>query len=770
MKVALVIGPTYREGSGVTPLYYARNDALALGKALRDVCGFARVTVLAGAGGGSSGAATRDAIIDQLERVADGDDEISHFVFAFSGHGRMRRIDTGEHYFLLPADARASNPGTFLDLATIRLSLERLLKRWPAALITVLLDCCRNDPDAGKGDVDNPLPLDWAKDLRIEPLAAARSGSSAALSTINACSPGERAYEYPQKQRGAFFHYFIEGIEQRHWQPGSLTVQDAFRYARDQLARDTRFPQTPTIELADSPRPAYLAELGSRALAAPPRRPWRAAGAGALVASVAALALYVERWPWLDGQICAWAPARCTPAESLIVSLSSRLHAAEARAGEIERARGQAEAELAAARAAATQAAQRAAQAEAVAVEAARARDAAQAEARQAAARAGAAEGSDAAGRAAREALGRAVAEAQTRAEAADRAKAAAETTARAAMTDATAARQAATEAASRQQAAEQRAATAATETAGLRRELEAARAEAVRLGQALTASEAAGREKDARIAELTRSRPAAPPPVPGTAPAAASGYPVPVGQSFRDCADCPEMVVIPAGRFLMGSPENEPGRRSNEGPQREVVVSRPLAVGKFEVTFAEWDACVAAGACRHRPGDQGWERGRQPVINVSWGDAQQYVRWLSGRTGRGYRLLTEAEWEYAARAGTTTPYSFGSAISPSQANFWQSGLNRTREVGSFAANRFGLHDMHGNVWEWVEDCYRDSYAGAPSDASQAVTSGGCSARVLRGGSWINDPQVLRAALRDWDSSGNRSGSIGFRLARTPGG
>ena len=250
------------------------------------------------------------------------------------------------------------------------------------------------------------------------------------------------------------------------------------------------------------------------------------------------------------------------------------------------------------------------------------------------------------------------------------------------------------------------------------------------------------------------------------------SGFPVAVGQVFRDCPDCPEMVVIPSGRFTMGSPQSERGRSAHEGPQREVVVREPLAVGKFEVTFGEWDACVSAGGCSHRPSDSGWGRGRQPVMNVSWEDAQQYVRWLSSRTGRTYRLLTEAEWEYAARGGTRTPYSFGGSISPRQANFGNN-VGRAQSVGSYPANRFGLHDMHGNVWEWVEDCYRASYSGAPADASVHVTTGasGC-LRVVRGGSWFSDPEDLRSADRIVQPPGDRGlfvGFNGFRVARTPG-
>ena len=262
-------------------------------------------------------------------------------------------------------------------------------------------------------------------------------------------------------------------------------------------------------------------------------------------------------------------------------------------------------------------------------------------------------------------------------------------------------------------------------------------------------------------------TRPAQPRPEAAPPANVPSRYPVPVGQSFRDCAECPEMMVIPAGSFMMGSPASEAGRRSDEGPQRQVTVRAPLAVGRFEVTFAEWDACVAAGGCSHRPSDQGWGRVNRPVINVSWDDAQEYVRWLSQRSGRSYRLLTEAEWEYAARAGTTTPWHTGGSIGPSQAVF---AWSRTEPVGSRPANRFGLHDMHGNVWEWVHDCSRDNYAGAPLDASQAVTTGGCATRVLRGGSWCDSPRILRSAYRYGFTYECRSFNYGIRVARTPGG
>ncbi len=219
-------------------------------------------------------------------------------------------------------------------------------------------------------------------------------------------------------------------------------------------------------------------------------------------------------------------------------------------------------------------------------------------------------------------------------------------------------------------------------------------------------------------------------------------------GDTFRDCNECPEMVVVPSGSFLMGSPEDEEGRYDNEGPQHRVTIAEPFAIGVYEVTFDEWDACVAAGGCNgYRPDDDGWGRGRRPVINVSWDDAQAYVDWLSDRTGEEYRLPSEAEWEYAARAGTTTRYWPGDEITAEYANFGRN-VGRTIEVGSLGRpNAFGLHDVHGNVWEWVEDCWNDSYAGAPANGT-AWTSGDCGRRVLRGGSWDDYPRSLRSAYR----------------------
>jgi formylglycine-generating enzyme required for sulfatase activity/serine/threonine protein kinase len=247
----------------------------------------------------------------------------------------------------------------------------------------------------------------------------------------------------------------------------------------------------------------------------------------------------------------------------------------------------------------------------------------------------------------------------------------------------------------------------------------------------------------------------------------------------FQECDACPRMVVVPAGRFNMGSPPDEKDRDADEGPVHEVSIARPFAVGKFELTFAEWEACAADGGCtsNRSPSDQGWGRDKRPVINVSWDDAKEYVAWLKRKTGKDYRLLTEAEWEYAARAGTRTRYSWGNDASHEFANYGSdtccSGLAQGRDqwvntapVGQFAANAFGLHDLHGNVWEWVEDCYIDNYYGGPNDGS-ARTTGNCSRRVLRGGSWVINPQYLRSAYRDRGTSDNRLNNFGFRLART---
>lgn len=217
-------------------------------------------------------------------------------------------------------------------------------------------------------------------------------------------------------------------------------------------------------------------------------------------------------------------------------------------------------------------------------------------------------------------------------------------------------------------------------------------------------------------------------------------------GKSFKDCKNCPEMVLVPPGSFMMGAPSS----------QKQQTISQTFAVGKYEVTFAEWDACAAEGGCgKYRPDDQGWGRGRQPVINVSWSDARQYVRWLSQKTGNSYRLLTEVEWEYAARAGTTTAYPWGDAIGSGNANCNGCGSKwdnkQPAPVGSFKANAFGLYDMHGNVCERVEDCVNEN----------------CAMRIFRGGSWFYDPLSVSSINRGRDSIDARDIDDGFRVVRT---
>lgn len=238
---------------------------------------------------------------------------------------------------------------------------------------------------------------------------------------------------------------------------------------------------------------------------------------------------------------------------------------------------------------------------------------------------------------------------------------------------------------------------------------------------------------------------------------------------SFKECAKaCPEMVVVLAGTFTMGSPNNEAGRGENEGPQRAVKIPMRFAVSKFEVTFDEWDTCVSFGPCRPVSDDSGWGRGQRPVINVDWNDAKQYVDWLSGLTGNSYRLLSEAEWEYAARANSSTAYSFGDDPAQLGRYGWyvENSGGETHPVGKKEPNGFGLRDMHGNVWEWVEDCYRENDQWARTDVASAL-SGDCSSRVARGGSWLNMPADLRSATRYGDPVGIRTVILGFRVGRT---
>jgi formylglycine-generating enzyme required for sulfatase activity len=226
-------------------------------------------------------------------------------------------------------------------------------------------------------------------------------------------------------------------------------------------------------------------------------------------------------------------------------------------------------------------------------------------------------------------------------------------------------------------------------------------------------------------------------------------------------------MVALPAGEFLMGSPEAERGRYNNEGPQHEVAI-RPLAIGKHEVTFDEYDHFCDV-AKRKKPHDESWGRGRRPVINVSWRDARTYCKWLAKETGKPYRLPSEAEWEYAARSRTTRRYAFGNEITEKEAGF--GGIvGKTTEVSAYPPNAWGLYDMHGNVWEWVEDIWHNSYQGAPTDGAAWTDGEGENSyrnRVLRGGAWNDTPRNLRAAIRYRSEPDHRYNNIGFRVART---
>jgi formylglycine-generating enzyme required for sulfatase activity len=272
-------------------------------------------------------------------------------------------------------------------------------------------------------------------------------------------------------------------------------------------------------------------------------------------------------------------------------------------------------------------------------------------------------------------------------------------------------------------------------------------------------------------------------------------------GQTLRDCAQCSELVVLPGGSFVMGSPETEPGRDPAEGPQRSVRIAS-FALAKFDVTRGQWKqfveatkrpvaaGCEWAGFPRDQSARASWrdlgfaQTDDHPVVCVSWDDAQAYVAWLSKRTGKHYRLPTEAEWEYAARAGSATIYPWGNKASHDFANYGAddccselaAGKDRwlnTSPVGSFAPNAFGLYDMVGNVWQWVQDCYVDTYANAPVDGS-AVETANCKFRSLRGGTWGDTPDLIRPAFRNWAPPPRwpsdweyRSGGVGFRVARS---
>ena len=221
--------------------------------------------------------------------------------------------------------------------------------------------------------------------------------------------------------------------------------------------------------------------------------------------------------------------------------------------------------------------------------------------------------------------------------------------------------------------------------------------------------------------------------------------------QSFRDCEDCPEMVAVPAGSFLMGAPSN-PAANEISLPLHRVTIAKPYAIGKFTVTFAEWEACVLDAGCGGlHPSDEGWGLASRPVINVDWYDARDYLRWLSRKTGKHYRLPSEAEWEYATRAGTTTNFWWGDQASPEQGNFASGEFpldTGTVPVKSYQPNPRGLYQVHGNVQQWMQDCSSDNYNGAPADGS-AWLQKDCDYRMLRGGNWITSANTAKSYVRD---------------------
>jgi formylglycine-generating enzyme required for sulfatase activity len=251
-------------------------------------------------------------------------------------------------------------------------------------------------------------------------------------------------------------------------------------------------------------------------------------------------------------------------------------------------------------------------------------------------------------------------------------------------------------------------------------------------------------------------------------------------GKTFRDCPDCPMMVVIPAGAFWQGSAESSPLAVSLEKPRHRVTIAEPFAVSVFEITMAQWDACVADSGCDTRPQDNGWGRGNRPVIMVSWNDAMQYVGWLGKKTGQVYSLPSESQWEYLARAGEESDWLGGSAsavcdygnIAANETAFeWRhpdcedGAVARTTPAGSYQPNAFGVYDVIGNVAEWTLDCMNLSYLEAPSDGG-AWSRGMCSSRMTRGGSWFTGTRESRLAARFNLKNGDRNDFTGFRVVR----
>lgn len=247
---------------------------------------------------------------------------------------------------------------------------------------------------------------------------------------------------------------------------------------------------------------------------------------------------------------------------------------------------------------------------------------------------------------------------------------------------------------------------------------------------------------------------------------------------SFKECADCPEMVVVPAGSFMMGTPAAEPDRNKGEDPVHRVTIAKPFAVGRFAISFDEWDACLADGGCKGVKGDDhGFGRGRLPAHGLSFEHAQAYLAWLSKKTGRTYRLPSESEREYFTRAGTTTPFWFGKTVGPQNANYdasipYADGPRGERSKGpkpvdAYAPNPFGLYQVHGNIYEWTQDCFNKRYnEDTPADGSPWL-EGDCSKRMVRGGEWGWSPNVMRSGARNESRADSGAGPYGFRVVRT---
>lgn len=245
-------------------------------------------------------------------------------------------------------------------------------------------------------------------------------------------------------------------------------------------------------------------------------------------------------------------------------------------------------------------------------------------------------------------------------------------------------------------------------------------------------------------------------------------------GDVFRDCETCPELVVVPSGIFIMGLK----GTRKTSKPAHRVNMAKSFAIGRYEITFQQWQACRDGGGCKHSPDDHNWGKSNRPVINITWHQAKNYTRWLSKLTGNTYRLPTESEWEYAARGGTTTIFWWGNKVGSSNANC-RDCVSReccsakvrsccshgTLPVGSFKPNPYGLHDTAANVFEWVEDCWVKDYRGAPDDGSAAKAQS-CRSRVIRGGSFYYFNKVARSAYRAKNPPAVKSYWLGFRVVR----